>query len=366
MTRFADIDALAAELRNQSAEKKYLLLFAYNGTGKTRLSMKFKDIGKQDGEADTLYFNAFTEDLFTWDNDLESDSTRVLQLNTDSQFFAGLEELEMDTRIRAFLDRFADFDFTIDYDNWAVSFSREIEGDESETGRDTITDIKVSRGEENIFIWCFFLAILQLAIDGAEVYAWVKHVYIDDPISSLDEHNAIAVATTLSTLLKGQDRLHAVISSHHTLFFNVLCNDLKKAKRCFLHKDSGSGEFVMQDTGDTPFFHHVASLAELVKARNDGTLYTHHFNTLRTILEKSASFHGFKKFSDCFESGDGNQDDALRSRIVNLLSHGNYSLYEPREMLEDNKQVFGEILDEFLDRYAFNPEVIRAEGDTAQ
>jgi hypothetical protein len=30
-------------------------------------------------KSDTLYFNAFTEDLFHWDNDLENDMTRVLQ-----------------------------------------------------------------------------------------------------------------------------------------------------------------------------------------------------------------------------------------------------------------------------------------------
>ena len=46
--------------------------------------MEFKDLGRRrtDGNADTLYFNAFTEDLFSWDNDLENDSERVLQLNT--------------------------------------------------------------------------------------------------------------------------------------------------------------------------------------------------------------------------------------------------------------------------------------------
>ena len=49
--------------------KKLVLLYAYNGIGKTRTSMAFKDIAKGEGEADTLYFNAFTEDLFTWDND---------------------------------------------------------------------------------------------------------------------------------------------------------------------------------------------------------------------------------------------------------------------------------------------------------
>ena len=57
--------------------------------------------------------------------------------------------------------------------------------------------IKVSRGEENIFVWCVFMAICELVIDEAETYKWVKYIYIDDPISSLDDNNAIAVASDL-------------------------------------------------------------------------------------------------------------------------------------------------------------------------
>src|ERR1017187_8139127 len=104
-TPFADLNALAAHFRNElaptppQAPKKYILLYAYNGTGKTRLSTAFKDIGKQGDARDTLYFNAFTEDLFTWDNDLEGDSDRNLKINSQSRFFTGLEELEMDNRI---------------------------------------------------------------------------------------------------------------------------------------------------------------------------------------------------------------------------------------------------------------------------
>ena len=75
--------------------KKFILLYAYNGTGKTRLCTAFKDIGKQAGRADTLYFNAFTEDLFSWDNDLAGDMERYLKLNSTSSFFAGLKELEI-------------------------------------------------------------------------------------------------------------------------------------------------------------------------------------------------------------------------------------------------------------------------------
>ena len=53
----------------------------------------------------------------------------------------------------------------------------------------------------------------------------------------------------------------------------------------------------MRDTGDTPFFHHVATLIELQKAADRDELYTYHFNMLRTLLEKTSSFHGFPGFS---------------------------------------------------------------------
>jgi hypothetical protein len=373
-TPFANLDDLAAHLRAELENKKYILLYAYNATGKTRLSMAFKDAGKktvlwpssvddpvdvpltvEEVQRDTLYFNAFTEDLFTWDNDLEGDSERVLKINSASRFFAGLETLEMESRIRPFLHRYVDFDFSIDYANWAISFSREVQ---SEAGTETIPNIKVSRGEENIFIWCFFLAIVQLVMDGAEAYGWVKYLYIDDPISSLDEHNAITVANNLAQLLKKPDsQIKTVISTHHTLFFNVLCNELNRANKYFLSRDKQPGGYVLRETGNTPFFHHVAALAELYEAERSGQLYTHHFNMLRSILEKTASFHGYQNFSACIKRDADDEDGVLHTRLINILSHGNYSLFEPQEMLEENKAYFKKILDDFLNRYPFNPEL---------
>ena len=358
---FTDLSALAQHLRDELENKKFILLYAYNGVGKTRLSTAYKDIGKEvdtDGEVtarDTLYFNAFTEDLFSWDNDLDNDAERVLKINADSSFFAGIDELEMDNRIRPLLDRYADFDFRIDTDKWEVRFSREVPRG---GGHSTEDGIKVSRGEENIFIWCFFLAVVQLALDGAEAYDWVKYVYVDDPISSLDEQNAIAVATHLARMLKKEDSaLKSVISTHHTLFFNVLFNELKRANKYFLCRDSASKGYLLRDTGDTPFFHHVAALTELYQAERTGELYTHHFNMLRTIMEKTASFHGHKNFSDCIRQREDDTDGVLYTRIVNLLSHGNYSLYEPREMMDVNKEHFRRILRDFIRRYPFNPEL---------
>jgi len=355
-----DLDTLATHLRQELQNKKFLLLYAYNGTGKTRLSMAFKEAGKQDDERDTLYFNAFTEDLFTWDNDLDGDSERVLKINRSSSFFLGIEEMEMENRIRPFLHRYVDFDFSIDYGQDTISFSREVEGV-------TIDNIKVSRGEENIFIWCFFLTILQLVIDEAEAYNWVKYIYIDDPISSLDENNAIAVANHLAQLLKNQNsQLKTIISSHHTLFFNVLCNELSNAKKYFLSKDKTSRLYSLRDTGDTPFFQHVAMLTELYQAKQSGNLYTYHFNMLRSLLEKSASFHGFKNFSACIKRDNDDPDGVLHARLINILSHGNYSLYEPREMLEENKAYFRKILDDFLSRYPFNPDLFPEVSEAAE
>ena len=357
---FANLDALVAQLRQDLENKKYLLLFAYNGTGKTRLSMAFKDTSKQGDSGDTLYFNAFTEDLFIWDNDLDGDSERVLKINSVSRFFSGLEELEMENRIRPFLHRYADFEFSIDYEKWTINFSREVQGE-------TVDHIKVSRGEENIFIWCFFLAIVQLVIDGAEAYKWVKYIYIDDPISSLDEHNAIAVASNLAQMLKRQDSpLKTVISTHHALFFNVLCNELGNAKKYFLSTNRQSNDYILRDTGNTPFFHHVAALSELYQAEKSDRLYTYHFNMLRTILEKSASFHGYKNFSACIKQEDDDPDGILHTRLINILNHGNYSLYEPQEMLEENKGYFKKILDEFLSRYPFNPDLFPEESEAAE
>lgn len=358
---FADLTALATHLREELQNKKCILVYAYNGTGKTRLSSEFKNLGKADGERDTLYFNAFTEDLFSWDNDLANDRERVLKINRDSAFFAGLGELEMDNRIRPLLSRYVDFDFRIDTTEWEVSFSREVttgEGDAATTV--TVDDIKVSRGEENIFIWCFFLAIVQLAMDddGSGPYRWVKYIYIDDPISSLDEHNAITVANHLAQLLKREsNRLKTVISTHHPLFFNVLWNEFGKAKKYFLSRTASPPRYELRETGETPYFHHVATLAELYEADRSGRLYTHHFNMLRSVMEKTASFHGHKGFSACIRQDDDDGDAVLHTRLVNIMSHGNYSLYEPQEMLEENKRYFRKILHGFIDRYPFNPEL---------
>ena len=333
------------------------MLYAYNGTGKTRLSMEFRALGKDGDARDTLYFNAFTEDLFSWDNDLDGDTNRKLRLNRESKFFLGLKELEMDTRIRPLLRRYADFDFELEtpQDDAAIWFVRFFRPDQPDD------PIKVSRGEENIFIWCFFLAIAELAINAEEgsPYEWVRHIYIDDPISSLDEHNAIGVACHIAQVLRDQDRVRAVISTHHPLFFNALCNELKSTKRILQHflLKAGDGSYLVGDTGATPFFHHVAILTELQRAAESGALYPYHFNLLRTVMEKTSSFHGFKGFTAFIRQEDDDPDGVVHGRLLNIMNHGDYSHFDPVEMVPENKAYFVRMLADLRERYTFNPEL---------
>ena len=363
LQKYANTKKLVTRLRDDLNSQDFILIYAFNGTGKTRISMEFKEKGKQvsNKKRDTLYFNAFTEDLFSWDNDLQNDRERVLKLNSESKFFEGFKELSMDERIADHLDRYADFSFDIDYEKSAISFKRDSLKKVWEAGKqieklETEYHIKISRGEENIFIWCVFLSVCELSIEGDSTYDWVEYFYIDDPISSLDENNAIAIASDLAQMLKKGKEISSdiktIISSHHSLFFNVMCNELKNYKhsRYFLHKNGLEG-FTLQRTDDTPFFHHVALLSELKSVSETGKINTYHFNILRNILEKTSSFFGFNDFSACIH---GINDEVLFARALNLLSHGKYSIYEPVEMNQDNKELFIRILASFLNKYNFH------------
>lgn len=381
---YANLRTLARKVRSDLSGVELILLYAYNRTGKTRLSMEFKDEGKRknNGNADTLYFNAYTEDLFTWDNDIENDTARGLKINQASRFFDGFKNEPLEPSIDEYLKRYADFDFDFTFQEVQQgneSFSRPVfvsfrKGEKSH--------IKISRGEQNIFIWCVFMAICEQVLKYPGAYPAVKHVYIDDPISSLDDNNAIAVACDLAKLLRraatrtdqngAAAPMKIVFSSHHALFFNVMCNEIGRAKegepkvtqkRYFLHRPNGDRAYTLRATEDTPFFHHVASLAELQLAAdpNSGKLYTFHFNALRSIMEKTASFFGHADISFCLKVLDNEEDRALYNRALNLLSHGKYAIHEPTEMGEDNKALFRRILRDFTTKFQFAlPDILEA------
>ena len=82
---------IAQTLKN--TDKKVQLIYAFNSVGKTRLSREFKELvaPKTEGEeaeeeklTKVLYYNAFTEDLFYWDNDIENNAEPKLKIQNNN------------------------------------------------------------------------------------------------------------------------------------------------------------------------------------------------------------------------------------------------------------------------------------------
>lgn len=359
------------------------LVFAYNGTGKTRLSYDFAHFGRgEDAPQHTLYYNAYTEDLFTWDNDLENNTDHHLMINQGSSLIQGLSGYNFTESLRKYLNVFTDIDFDFHYseDNPDlpdyVVFNKTV-------GEETIESIKVSRGEERLFVWCFFRCILEQVISGNDAYKNIEYIYIDDPMSSLDDNNVIAFASQLYKVIRdsrkqeenakkaGKEdyrRIKFVVSSHHSLFFHVMLHGLSddvKLGRYYLHRDKDSDELVLKNMSDkAPFYYNVAMMCEIQDAIKNDKLYTYHFNIMRSIMEKIREFFGHRDLSivldgitykgnlfteTAFSKGDLVD---LYSRIVNVFSHEG-QFFSPALMNEDNKDSLITMFKHIKSKYRF-------------
>src|SRR4051794_40236841 len=77
------LEELAIQLRDE--KKRIVLAYAFNATGKTRLCVAYKDATKTDRDEHTgVYYNAFSEDLFVWDNDEDNDGEDMRLVVTQS------------------------------------------------------------------------------------------------------------------------------------------------------------------------------------------------------------------------------------------------------------------------------------------
>lgn len=384
---------LCFEQDNQDMFTDCALVFAYNGTGKTRLSYDFAHYGREEKSDEetpakhTLYYNAYTEDLFTWDNDLENNSEHRLLINQGSSLIQGLAGYDFSEKLRKYLHVFTDIDFDFHYDEKNeeipdyVVFSKLIR-DESGEVIDEIPNIKVSRGEERIFVWCFFRCIMDQVLNDNEAFKDIEYIYIDDPMSSLDDNNVIAFAQQLYTIIreelereidakkasKAYRRIKFIVSSHHALFFHVMYHGLCADKKlgCFyLSRNKRTEDIVLKEmSSETPFYYNVAMMSELQKAINDKKLYTYHFTIMRSIMEKIAEFFGHFDYryildgitykgvpfeESAFSKGDLTD---LYSRIVNVFSHQG-SFFAPREMTEDNKDSLRTLFFHIKKKYRF-------------
>lgn len=388
------------------------LIFAYNGTGKTRLSYDFAHYGRAEGDAQhTLYYNAYTEDLFTWDNDLEHNTEHRLIVNQNAALIQGLAGYNFSEPLHKYLDTFTDIDFEFHYGEDApdlpdyVTFSKKVKRRVKLNGKWVEVpveeeNIKISRGEERLFVWCFFRCIIDQVLTGNDAYRNIEYIYIDDPMSSLDDNNVIAFAQQLySTIRKGKDeelktqintgrndfrRIKFVVSTHHALFFHTMLHGLnndRKLGRYYLSRDRQNDSLILKGMSDgTPFYYNVAMMCELKQAIDNDKLYTYHFTILRSVMEKIREFFGHRDFSyilDGITYRGGNYDQTaftkeelteFYARVVNVLTHQG-SMFAPSVMNEDNKELAKAIFDHLVKKYQFVlPDLnnYRSEADIAR
>lgn len=348
-----------AELNEQIA-----LIYAFNATGKTRLSVAFKNATKNaDGSHTGVYYNAYSEDLFVWDNDSENGETAVqldIRKSSLNRFHSSLSEDD----IRNKLDRFSPdfrFDF-IPHDNpedgiRSVLFFDEV-ADPKDPNNISKVPRKISRGEERIFVWCFFLALF-------EVEGWAdkqsSHFFIDDPVSSLDDHNIFITASTLFDLIEEHYKERKfIITTHHIGFFSVLSDWLTKGEKAAKFRDNAKictlslkhGGLSIENCRKDVFLYHLRLLQVLEQAHAAGEVKSYHFALLRQVLENVASFLGVGQFGYVLQQiGIDNPDEI--ANIVNTLSHKKVYYFETDEVVPDNLIIFERIFKGLKDKYNF-------------
>lgn len=325
----------------KDANKKVQLIYAFNGTGKTRLSREFKQliapkvhgddaVSSELADKKVIYYSAFTEDLFYWDNDLGLDSELKLKIQPNSFTKWVLKDQGQDQIIATTFQRYTSEKLTPHFsaDFSSVSFSFERGNQQQEP------HIKISKGEESNFIWSFFNALLEQVISelnipevadrSTNVFNNLSHVFVDDPVSSLDENHLIELAVNLAGLIKSsKSELRFVITTHSPLFYNVLFNEFSN-KTCYMLERLEDGSFALTEkSGDSnkSFSYHLHLLQTIEQAITDRRVERFHFTLLRNLYEKTASFLGHPKWSELLPD----DKQLYYSRIINFTSHSTLS-----------------------------------------
>jgi AAA domain len=353
------LDEVAASLRDDNAQ--IILAYAFNATGKTQLCVAFKNATKQkDGSHTGVYYNAFSEDLFVWDNDEENrgSNIRLKVLSSSlSTFHSSLTEDNVRDKLEAYKPKFG-FELKLHEDDPAKgieSISFFIPNQNPDVAQ---LPIKISRGEERIFVWCFFLALF-------EVEGWTdkhsNHFFIDDPVSSLDDHNIFVTAATIFELIENHhEKRKLIITTHHIGLFSILADWLTKGEKAdrFDKKtklrilSSKSGELTLESPRNDVFLYHLRVLQVLSTAHKEMDVRSYHFALLRQVLENIASFLGVGQFGYVLHQ-IGIEDPEEVSRIVNALSHKKVYYYESDLVVPDNQAMFSNVMDKLLNKYNF-------------
>lgn len=368
MEEYASLTEIAQKIKDSN--KKITLLYAFNGTGKTRLSMEFKNLVNElkDDEVikHVVYYNAFTEDLFSWDNDIENDSERKIKINKNSSFIDLIERQGKENEIA---EKFKEFTSSkiepiINTITGEITFNLPT-GDE-----EAAENIKISKGEESIFIWTVFFVLIETIIAELSIaeindrstdeFNDIQYIFIDDPVTSLDDNNLIQLAISLRDVIanSNSEELKFIITTHHALFYNVLFNEFKSErsikanKKDFYFLQKNENMYLIKEQKDTPFGYHLFIKDVIQNAIDDNVVEKYHFMLFRNLLEKTASFLGYDNWGDLLiVEGMTDEERKAYIRFINLSSHNKISDLEAKELKQNEKNLLKLLFNNFKREY---------------
>lgn len=366
----------------RDADKKAQLIYAFNGVGKTRLSREFRLlVAPKDEEAEdetgikVLYYNAFTEDLFYWDNDLDADVNRKLLIRPNGFTNMVLEFLKDQGLDGNIISNFQHFtsdkvtprfneEYTIKDENdrdiivkaySEITFS--IEGGNQES----IPNIKISKAEESNLIWCVFYSLLEQVVEQLNIpetenrstdkFNDLKYVFIDDPVSSLDDNHLIELAVNLALIIKKSTGLKFIISTHSPLFYNALYNELGLKSGYILNKLNDGTFDLIEKKGDSnkSFSYHLFLKQTIQEAIDNNAIQKYHFTLLRNLYEKTANFLGYPRWSELLPD----DKQTYYNRVIQFTSHSTLSNEVVAEPTEPEKQTVKFLLDHLTTNYNY-------------
>lgn len=356
---------IAETLRD--ADKKVQLIYAFNGSGKTRLSREFKELiapKEQDAEQQEessikiLYYNAFTEDLFFWDNDLDADSDRKLKIQPNSFTNWVLREQGQDRNIVENFQQLTNDkltpQFNEDFTEVRFSFERGNEGDTE--------FVKISKGEESCFIWSIFFSLMEQVVSVLNVaekesrethqYNDLEYIFIDDPVSSLDDNHLIELAVNVAELIKkSQSNLKFIITTHSPLFYNVLYSELGLKEGNILTKNEDGTFELIPKKGDsnTSFSYHLFLKQTIQQAIDIKDIKKYHFTLLRNLYEKTASFLGYPRWAELLPD----DKQTYYNRVIQFTSHSLLSNETVADPTEPEKETVKFLLDHLTTNYNY-------------
>lgn len=357
-----EIKKIAKKIHTASAADNIILIYAFNSTGKTRLSVEYKNITKEANNDNHVgvYYNAYSEDLFVWDNDEENDNEDIKlnilpsYLNRFHSFLIEDEDI-LNNKLSPYTPKYI-YSFNANNDPEkgidSVSFYR---ADDVEKKK----PIKISRGEERIFVWCFFLALFD--IDGwANVHN--QHIFIDDPVSSLDDNNIYNTVNSLFEMIESNHKSKRIIlTTHHIGLFSILADRLTRGGKSGSFKNltkiytliNENGKPKLNSENRDVFMFHL-HLMQVLQNAYDSVVLEYHFVLLRQLMEHISSFLGIPSFGYVIQQieSDKTKHEEIAQRI-NSLSHKDVykTLYFKAQ--ESDALFFRDIFFKIMDKYKF-------------